>query len=129
MNHTVSDFIIRLKNAAMARRHEVVFPYSKLSLAIGKVLVAQRFLKDIKEVDIEGKKALTATIAYGVRNPFFSDVKIISKPSLRVYAAVKDSALKGRGLGVTVVSTSHGIMTGKEASEKGFGGEVLFRIW
>lgn len=129
MNHTVSDFIIRLKNAAMARRREVVFSYSKLSLAIGKVLVAQKFLKEIKEAEVDGKKVLIASIAYGKSGTFFSDVKVISKPSLRVYSSVRNKTLRGHGLGFTVVSTSHGIMTGKEAAEKGFGGEVLFRIW
>lgn len=72
---------------------------------------------------------MVGDIAYGKVNPVFNDMKIFSKPSLRVYAAANDKRLRGLGVGVTVVSTNKGIMTGREAAEKGLGGELLFRIW
>ena|SRR5579872_7508460 len=128
--YLVADFIIRLKNAALARRRDVVLPYSKLNKAIGQVLVNKRILKDLKEETKEGKKHLTATIIFEKRTATFTDVTIISKPSLRVYAPSDDKVgLVGRGLGITIVSTNQGVMTGKEAVKKGIGGEVLFKIW
>ncbi len=130
MTYLVADFIIRLKNAALARRREAVLPYSKLNKAIGTVLVKQGILGAIKETTIEGKKALVATINFDKRLAVFTDVAVISKPSLRVYAGATDRVqLVGRGLGTTVVSTNKGVMTGKEAFKKGVGGEVLFKIW
>jgi len=130
MHHSVSDMIIRIKNAAMARRRSVVLPYSKLCLAIAKTLVKEKYLEDVKEHSEKGKKSLVATIAYSKRVPVFTDVTIMSKPSLRVYGrASHKHELQGKGLGTTVVSTSQGVMTGNEAIKKGVGGELLFRIW
>jgi small subunit ribosomal protein S8 len=130
MNYLVADFVIRLKNAALARRRDVELPYSKLNKAIGDVLVKQHFLENIKVEEKDNKKTLVAKMAVEKRLTVFTDVTIISKPSLRVYASAKDATeLMGRGLGMTVVSTSHGVMTGKEAYKKGVGGEVLFKIW
>ena len=130
MHHAVSDMIIRIKNAAMARRKTVVLPYSKLCLAIAKTLVKEKYLADVKEHTDGGKKSLVATIAYEKRMPLFTDVTILSKPSLRVYGrATKSGELAGKGLGVTVVTTSQGVMTAREALKKGVGGELLFRIW
>jgi small subunit ribosomal protein S8 len=128
--YLVADFIIRLKNAALARRREVALPYSKLNKAIGQVLVRQHMLGSIKEESTDGKKSLVATIIFEKRIAAFTDVAVISKPSLRVYAGATDTVgLVGRGLGTTVVSTNQGVMTGREAVKKGVGGEVLFKIW
>lgn len=130
MTYLVADFMIRLKNAALARRREVVLPYSKLNKAIGQVLVKQHILGSIKEESNEGKKVLVATIIFEKRLATFTDVSVISKPSLRVYASSSDKvSLIGRGLGITVVSTNQGVMTGREAAKKGVGGEILFKIW
>lgn len=130
MNYSVADFIIRLKNAAHARRREVVLPYSKLNKAIGGVLVKQHILESIKEETKDGKKDLIGVIIFEKRLAVFSNVTVISKPSLRVYAGASDKVgLMGRGLGTTVVSTSQGVMTGRDAFKKGVGGEVLFKIW
>ena len=130
MNHTVSDFVIRIKNAARARRKTVVLPYSGLTKNIAKVLVAEGFLDSCKEQVDGNKKTLVAQITYEKLMPRFTDVVILSKPSLRKYARKSnESELRGKGLGMTIVSTSQGVMTGKEAFQKGVGGELLFKIW
>ncbi len=130
MNHPVSDFLIRIKNAAMARRHEVVIPYSNINKEIGRVLRNEGFLKDIKEIMNGEKKTLMATIAYEKRNPVLSDIKIVSKPSLRIYKSKKTiSDIERRGRHLVVLTTNQGVMTGKEARKKGIGGEILFEIW
>lgn len=127
MNYLVADVVIRLKNAVLARRRKVVFPYGRMTKAIAAVLVAEKYLSHVREEEVDGKKVIVADIAYANRLPLFTDVKIISKPSLRVYASSKNALQKG--LGMTVVSTNQGVITGKEAVEKGIGGEVLFKIW
>ncbi|MDP3988516.1 MAG: 30S ribosomal protein S8 [Candidatus Levybacteria bacterium] len=123
-----SDFIIRLKNASMARRRTVVLPCSKVNKAIGKILINELFLEDLKEEERENKKVLIAKIRYEQRSPMITGALIISKPSLRVYS--KSIHLpKKRGTEISIVSTSKGIMSGDQALEKGLGGEVLFKIW
>lgn len=128
MNHLVSDFIIRIKNASMARRKTVELPYSKLNREVGRVLIREGFLKSITE----GKdgKSLIAEIAYNRRVPALSDVHVVSKPSLRVYVASKDiGKQRGRERHLVILSTSKGIMSSSEAEKIGIGGEVLFTIW
>ena len=130
MNHSVSDFITRIRNAAMARRREVALPYSNLNKEIGKVLQKEGYLIEIKEVKDKNKKSLQATIAYEKRLPVLSNVVIISKPSLRVYKPSKNiSDIERRGRHKVILTTSQGVMTGPEARKKGVGGEILFEIW
>lgn len=130
MNYQVSDFIIRLKNAAMARRHEVVLPFSKLNKAIGKVLVKKGFLDEIHDDEVLGKKILRGKIRYERRSPVLQNVEIFSKPSLRQYLRKADIKRKERKrLGTVILTTSMGVLTGEEAKKKGVGGELLFEIW
>lgn len=130
MNYRVADFVIRIKNASSARRKKVEFSFSKLTKNMASLLMKEGFLKGVKEEEKEGKKIITAEIAYDKRMPVFSDVRIISKPSLRIYADANHLAKQEkRGLGDIVVSTSSGLMMGKEALKKGLGGELLFEIW
>ncbi len=130
MNYQVSDFIIRIKNAALAKRKEVVLPYSNLNKEIGKVLVKNGFLENIKDSEVDGNKTLTAIVKYYKRLPVVADVQIVSKPSLRVYSSSHEvTSIEKRGNKTVIVSTSQGVMTGKEAKKKGIGGEILFAIW
>lgn len=130
MNSSFIDLVTRIKNSSRARRREVVLPYSKLNLEIGKVLVKQGFLESIKEEVKDGKKSLSAVLKFEKRTPILSGTLILSKPSLRVYeGAGKLAALEKRGNKTVIVSTNQGVMTGKEARKKGLGGEVLFALW
>lgn len=130
MNSSFIDFVIRIKNASLARRREVILPYSKLNLAIGKVLVKQGFLEDVKQEDKDGKKSISATLKFEKRTPVLTGTMIFSKPSLRIYeGAGKLAALEKKGNKIIIMSTNQGIMTGKEARKKGLGGEVLFALW
>jgi small subunit ribosomal protein S8 len=127
--YNVADFIIRIKNASAARRKEVRMPYSNLNKAIAKTLVKQGFLADVKEVEEEGKRLLLAGIRFQSRKPVVTDVQIISKPSLRAHMDVASLAHEQRRDSMTlIVSTSSGIMSGKDAIKKGIGGELLFKI-
>lgn len=130
VNHTVSDFITRIKNAARARRKEINTPYNRISQDIARVLVKEGFLEEAKLQNIENKKMLSIKIKYNKRVPVITDTRIVSKPSSRVYSGsggLIESQKKG--MYTLVLSTNKGIMTGDEAQKKKLGGEVLFRIW
>lgn len=130
MNYLVADFITRIKNAAAANRKDAIVPFSNLNQEIGKALMRIQYLTDIQEEEIDGKKYLKAKITYSNRMPLVQGVTIISKPSLRVYKKAKDMPKRQTpGAKIAIVSTSQGVLTGKEANEKGLGGELLFEIW
>lgn len=131
MNSSFLDFIIQIKNASLARRKKVELPFSKLNMAIGKTMVKEGFLEsvDIKEEEKNNKKKIIGFIKYKNRIPVFTGVSIISKPSLHIFTKV-DALDKIRNeLGVSIISTSKGVMTLEEARKKGIGGEILFRIF
>lgn len=130
MDYPIADFIIRIKNASMARRRTVTMPYARQLKEIGNVLVKGGFLESIKEEKADDKKVLAVTIKFDKRKPVISDLSIISKPSLRVYTTFKNiPEIQKKGMTTVVISTSKGIMTGRDAYKKGIGGEVLFKIW
>jgi small subunit ribosomal protein S8 len=123
------DFVIQLKNGALARKKEIVTQYSNLDKAIAKVLVKEGFLDTVTEETVEGKRFLTVTLRYQRRKPAISDVILVSKPSLRVYLGSGDIAKKQGRASISILSTNVGVLTGKEAIKKGVGGELLFKIW
>lgn len=130
MNYQVADFIIRIKNAALAKRRTILVPYSKMSKAIASILVQEHFLEEVKEEKKDGGTFLFVKIAYDRRSPVLTDVALVSKPSLRVYIKPQDIKQRERkGLNTLIISTNIGIMTGKEAFQKEVGGELLFEIW
>lgn len=130
MNHAPSDFIIRIKNAALAKRKKLEIPYSNINKEIGKVLKKEGFLEEVKEIKNGNKRFLEVIIKFEKRNAILNDVSIVSKPSLRVYKgskSIKDVEKKGKHK--VVLSTSQGIMSGEDAQKKKIGGELLFEIW
>lgn len=130
MNYRISDLIIRIKNAVMARRKEIVLDDLKINKAILKVLVSEGFLEDFKAETMANRKALIAKIKYEKRIPVLTDLLVVSKPSLRKYIGASDILdVQRKGRHTIILSTSKGIMTGREALKKKIGGEVLFRIW
>ena len=127
--YSIGDFIIRIKNASLARRRVVVVPFSNLSESVGKVLQKEGFLEEIKIDANDGKKTLVATLRFVRRKPIVSGVKLISKPSIRSYIKAHEMSKKMRGSSTKIFSTNQGILTGKEALSKRIGGELLFEIW
>lgn len=127
MNYVIGDFLIRLKNSYMAHKREVVLPYSKAALNVGQVLVKEGYLESVKSAN-DGNKTINATLKYVDRRPAISDIKIVSKPSVRIYVAAKELKVKGYEFGMYVLSTSKGIMSDKEALDKGLGGELICKV-
>lgn len=127
----IGDLLIRVKNAYLARLNTVRIPYSKVNLAIAKLLEDQGYLKGVREVSIDNKtfKMIEASLVYQGRNPVLTNVKRISKPGLRVYKSCQDLPRVLNGLGFAIVSTPKGIMSDRDARKTGLGGEVMAYVW
>lgn len=130
MNYKFLDFVIRIKNATLAKRKKIFVPYCNINKKVGQVLVKEGFLESIKEAEVAKKKVLEAVIRYERRNPVLTNILIVARPSLHVYTKFSGiPEIQRRGRYTIIISTSKGIMSGKEAYKKGLGGEVLFKIW
>lgn len=122
----VGDFIIRLQNAAMAGKREVVTPRSNHLVEIAKKLRELGFLESVKD----GDRAFTAALAYGENGaPRLRGVKRLSTPGRRLYAGHQDAHRVKAGTGARVISSSKGVITDAEARANRLGGEELFKIW
>ena len=126
----VADMLTKVRNAAMARHEKVDVPASKLKLEIVKILKTEGYIKNFKKVQEEGKNILRIFLKYDdENNPVIHGVKKISKPGRRVYSGYKDLPRVYNGYGTIIVSTSSGVTTGKKATEKMVGGELVCTIW
>jgi small subunit ribosomal protein S8 len=125
----ISNFIIKLKNAGNAGQESVSVPFSKLKVAICDVLKKEGFIKEYGEKTEKGKKVLVISLFLENRVPRIKGVKRVSKPSKRVYRKSEEIRSVKNGYGALILSTSSGIMTGREAKKAKLGGEALFQIW
>ena len=126
----IADLLTRMRNANQMRYNEVVVPSSNLKLDIVKILKAEGYITDYKVEKGQVQDNIVITLKYGKnKERVISGLKRISKPGLRVYAKAEEIATVLNGLGISIVSTSKGIMTGKEARKENLGGEVLAYVW
>ena len=125
----IADMLTRIRNASRARHEEVIVPTSRTKLAIAKILKEEGFIEDFTETREGPQLQMKIRLKYVGRVPVVSGLKRISKPGLRVYAAKTEIPRVLGGLGVVIVSTSHGIMTGAEAHKGQLGGEILAYVW
>jgi small subunit ribosomal protein S8 len=125
----VADMLTRIRNAGMARHQSVLIPASKMKLSIARILKDEGYIKDF-ELPVEERREFRVWLKYGSdKKPVMTGLKRVSKPGLRVYAGRSDLPVVLGGLGVAIVSTSQGVMTGQEAWKRNLGGEVLCYIW
>jgi small subunit ribosomal protein S8 len=130
MTDPISDFIIRLKNAAAVGKTSVSLPYSRLKEAAAEKLKARGFVEEVEKKNKKSRKTLEVTLAYRADGtPVITDVKRVSKPGRRLYSGAEALKPVRGGRGVLIVSTPAGVLTGEEAREKHVGGEVLFSMW
>jgi len=129
MNYVIGDFVIQLKNAALAHRKEVVAPYANISKAVALVLKKEGFVDAISEETVDGKRMLSVALRYQKRKPAITGIDLVSKPSLRTYVASAEIGSKQGRASTAILSTNVGILTGNSAIKKGVGGELLFKIW
>ena len=126
----VADMLTKVRNAAMARLEKVDVQDSKLKLEIVKILKTEGYIKNFKKLQEDGKKSIRIFLKYDDdNNPVIHGVKKISTPGRRVYSGYKDLPRVYNGYGTVIVSTSSGVTTGKKATEKMIGGELIGTIW
>lgn len=126
----IADMLTKVRNAVQARHEKVDVPTSKLKLEIVKILKTEGYIKNFKKVTEEGKNIIRIFLKYDdSNNPVIHGVEKISTPGRRVYSGYKDLPRIYNGFGTLIVSTSAGVTTGKKASEKMVGGELVCKVW
>jgi small subunit ribosomal protein S8 len=125
----IADMLTRIRNGSRARHQDILVPASRTKRAIAEILRAEGFIEDFEDAEEGGHPMLRLKLKYVGKVPVISGLKRVSKPGLRVYATKTDIPRVLGGLGVVIVSTSHGIMTGHKARKAQLGGEVLAYVW
>ena len=129
MTDPIADMLTRIRNGLQARHEVVEMPANKEKIEIAKILKEEGFITEFA-VAGDVKKTLTVTLKYGPnKEKVINGLKRVSKPGLRVYAKVDEVPRVLNGLGIAIISTSHGLMTDKEARAKHVGGEVVAYVW
>jgi small subunit ribosomal protein S8 len=137
MTDPIADMLTRIRNAVQARHDYVQIPASKMKLSIAQVLKDEGYIKDFQVIEDSSKKGAKAPLRLirvqlnysGKREPVLTGIKRVSKPGLRVYVQKREIPRVFGGLGVAILSTPQGIMTGPEARRRNVGGEVLCYVW
>ena len=132
MSDPISDMLARLRNAIMARQSKVDIPASRLKIEIARILKEEGYITNYSLKTAEGSQARTLRVflRYGPKGEsVISHVERVSKPSRRVYVGSKEIGKVLGGLGVNILSTSHGVMTGREARKANVGGEILCTVY
>jgi small subunit ribosomal protein S8 len=125
----IADMLTRIRNGSRARHSEILVPASRTKRAIAQILSDEGFIESFEDAQDGNHPQLKLTLKYVGKVPVISGMKRVSKPGLRVYATKTDIPRVLGGLGVVIVSTSHGIMTGSRARQAQLGGEVLAYVW
>ena len=126
----IADMLTRIRNALTARHDHTDVPASKLKLALAEVLKKEGYIRDFEPQDEGTKRSIRIHLAYTpAREPLISGLQRVSKPGLRVYAQRREIPRAYGGLGIAILSTPQGVLTGKEARRRGLGGEVLCYVW
>jgi small subunit ribosomal protein S8 len=126
----VADFLTSVRNAVRAKQRKVDVPISRLKTEIAKVLMKERYINNFKVVEGEGRDTLRVYLRYsGEDVPVITGIRRVSTPGRRVYVGKTRVPKVRGGMGTTVVSTSRGLMTDREARDAGLGGEIVFQVW
>ena len=130
MTDPIADMLTRLRNASAAHHDEVAMPHSKIKEGIATILQSEGYVADVRTEDATVGRTLVVGLKYGPnRERSISGVRRVSKPGLRVYAKRGDMPRVLGGLGIAIISTSSGLLTDRQAEQKGVGGEVLAYVW
>ena len=130
MTDPIADMLTRIRNGLQARHATVEMPASKLKAAIAEVLKAEGYIKGYSQAGEGPTRTLKVELRYvGKNEPVLSGLKRISKPGLRVYTPATEIPRVFGGLGVAIISTSRGVMSGAQARKQRVGGEVICHVW
>lgn len=123
------NILSEIKNATMAKKEKIVFPYSKMDFAVLTKLVEAGYVKSAEKEAMGRKSVIAVRLSYKNKMSAVNDFKIMSKPSRHIYSDYQSIPTVRNGHGLAMLSTSKGIMTGAEAKKQKVGGEYLFEIW
>ena len=130
VNDPISDMLTRIRNAGMAQKTDTSMPATKILVAIAKILKDEGYIADFNVIEKRPQDQLNITLSYGPdKRHAIREIKRVSKPGLRVYAGKNEIPRVKSGLGIAIVSTPEGVLSGYEARRRGVGGEVLCTVW
>ena len=127
MNDTISDLLTRIRNGQMSNKEEVCIPYSKMKEALCRVMLEEGYINDIN-IEEKEYKNIIVHLKYYDGKPVIDFIQRVSRPGLRIYKVSNEIPLVKNGLGICIVSTSQGLMTGKMAKDKKCRGEIICYI-
>ena len=126
----IADMLTRIRNAIMVRHDSVLIPASRMKLAIAKILREEGFINNYEVLKDKSHRAIKIYLKYDDKNkPVLSGLERVSKPGLRVYVQRKEVPRVYGGMGIAIVSTPKGVLTGQQAWRQGIGGELLCYVW
>lgn len=126
----VADFLTRIRNAIRARHQKVDVPASRLKLEMARILKEEGYISNFKPVEEEGRKLLRVYLKYSNSNEaVISNLERISRPGCRVYVGHDEIPRVLGGMGINILTTPRGVMTGRQARREGVGGEILCAVW
>ncbi len=130
MTDPIADMLTRLRNAVMAKHEQANIPASKMKIAIAEVLKREGFIRGFELVEEGPRKLMRVQLNYtGKKEPVLNGLQRVSKPGLRVYVQKREIPRVYGGLGIAILSTPQGIMTGQDAWRRSIGGEVICYVW
>jgi small subunit ribosomal protein S8 len=125
----IGDFITRIRNAGAATHKYVEAPKSKIKIAIAQILKEQGYIENFETIDDDIQGTIRISLKYYQRKPVIKQIKRVSTPGRRIYNSSDSFSRVKNGLGISIVSTSKGVMTVKDAEKNKIGGEVLCTVW
>lgn len=130
----IADMLTRIRNAQIVKHKEVSVPFSKLKLSIAKILEQRNFIESVKKEMGETFPVLKIVLKYDVvsnteKNPAIREIKRVSRQGQRIYVKKTDIKRVKNGYGISIISTSRGMMTGDKAKKMGLGGEIICEVW
>src|SRR5437660_12891120 len=129
LTDAVADLLARIRNAIRARHPKLDVPASKLKLEMARILKEEGYIANFKATEEEGRKVIRVYLKYDGSDAAISNLSRISRPGCRVYVGRNEIPRSLGGLGIGIVTTPNGVMTGRQARKQGVGGEILCEVW
>jgi small subunit ribosomal protein S8 len=130
VNDPIADMLTRIRNAGLVQHSQVVMPASKIKVGIAKILADEGFIQSYNVTDERPQPNLVLKLKYsGKGDPVINGLERVSRPGRRVYSSAQNIPWVRSGLGINIVSTPQGLMTGRKARRAKVGGEILCNVW
>lgn len=130
MTDPIADMLSRIRNAIGSKHHTTRIPASRIKVAIAGILKDEGYISDFEVVEKDGRKTIAIALRYGPSGErVISNIRRVSRSGRRVYVKKSDIPVVLGGLGISIVSTPQGLMTGQESRRRGLGGEVICHVW